>query len=303
VTISHAFGVKDLSLDQLTPEQIEELNKTSAKIKIAPPKPPPATNVVAAVPPPPAATNQVAATAPTPAPIPAPSPEELARQAALERVKEIRTQADDFRQEAASYREEVEALKTEGANPLGLNELLNKAKRADERAAELDKQAAQEETRIKSGAPLPIPAASPAPAAAAPPGEQPSAASGRPAGTDPASIMTAEFQSLARAGNGGGDEDDDDGPVHIPWYVRVSAWAGFFMGGFGVLWLCGAAIHNNDSLTWALLIFFLGPLAATVYFILNFRNVWIPYVCYIVGFFMLAIPKLIYDMSFFELLM
>lgn len=236
VTISHAFGVKDLSISQLSLEQIEQLNTTSAKVKIELPKPPPSTNVVSTVPPVQAPTNQVA----QPTPSPAPSPQE----------------------------------------------------------------SAMEEARIQSGGalPSPQPAVAPSPAAESPASE---AAAARPPGSDPASKMAAEFQELAASGQeGGGDEEEEDAPrADIPWYVRLSAWAGFFMGGIGVLWLCGAAIHNNDSLTWALLIFFLSPPAAIVYFILNFRNVWIPFVFYIVGFFMLAIPRVIYRMDFFDLMM
>lgn len=108
VVISHAYGVKDFPVTELTPDQIDALNRTSEKIKIAPPPAPAATTnappAAAAAPvsgpspagvtnaPPPAAvmsgqfsaavaTNAVAQTAPPPQ-APAENPAAVAQAAA-----------------------------------------------------------------------------------------------------------------------------------------------------------------------------------------------------------------------------
>ncbi len=213
VVISHAYGLKNLPASQLSPGQIEALNRTSAKIKIAPPA---------------AATNQVAAPTSPPAPI----------------------------------------LQTNGAN--------------------------------QAAAPTPPPATN-APPATTPivPAENPVAVAEAAASTE---ALIQEFRSLGRNGQES-EQEESETRIKVPGFVRFLAWAGFFMLFIGEVWLIGMAIHQTDSMTWALLIFFFNPVAGFIYWMFHIRTAALPYGIYAAGFLMLTIPVLRYRMGFFDLLM
>ena len=217
--ISHAFGVKNIPVSQLSPDQIEALNRTSRKIKIALPGPPQG-----------AATNQVASASSPAVPNDTPAP-----------------------------RQETHHVAATGA-PLMTNA---------------------------------------SPAAAAVPAENPAAVAEAAASTE---AMIQDFRSLGRDGEESGQEEAWT-RVKIPGFVRVLAWAGFFMLFIGEVWLIGMAIHQTDSMTWALLIFFFNPVAGFIYWIFHIRAAALPYGIYAAGFLMLTIPMLHYQMGFFDLLM
>jgi hypothetical protein len=94
--------------------------------------------------------------------------------------------------------------------------------------------------------------------------------------------MIQEFKSLGRSG-----ADPDDGEkseIKVPGFVRVLTWVGFFMILIGEAWLIGTAIHDTDSMTWALLIFFFSPIAGIVYWVLHRHTAMRPFVTYASGF-------------------
>jgi len=209
VSFSHAFGVKDVALGDLSAAQIQALNGTTDKIQIpVPPTPPPA------------ATNLV----------------------------------------------------------------------VDTPAA-----AAGQTNAIEQAAPL----TNAPPAAVPPPPEDPAVIASAAASTE---AMIQDFKSLGRTG-AEVDHGESESLVKVPGFVRVLAWAGFFMLFIGEAWLIGLAIHETDSMTWALLIFFFNPISGLVYCIFHIRSAALPYGLYAAGLMMLMIPILHYRMGFFELLM
>ena len=150
-------------------------------------------------------------------------------------------------------------------------------------------------------APEPPPTTNAAPAVAetpAPPAENPAVVAEAAARTE---TMIQGFKSLSRSGS---EMDHEDEPVaRVSGTIRFLAWLGFFTAFIGQAWLIGIAIHETDSMTWALLIFFLNPIAGLIYWLLHIRTAAIPYAVYAGGFLTLTVIKIHYGMSFFQLLM
>jgi hypothetical protein len=131
-----------------------------------------------------------------------------------------------------------------------------------------------------------------------PPPENPAIAAEAAAQTE---TMIQGFKSLSRSGS---EIDHEDEPARrISGFIRFLAWLAFFTAFIGQAWLIGTAIHETDSMTWALLIFFLNPISGFVYWLLHMRTAAIPYAIYAGGFLTLTAIKIHYGMSFFQLLM
>lgn len=86
----------------------------------------------------------------------------------------------------------------------------------------------------------------------------------------------------------------------VPPYVKYIVWCGILFFVAGALLFISLAFY--DSMGWGFIVFFFGPPAVLIYFILHPKEMWFSFALYIFGLLMWAIPVVVYQVGLFDFL-